>query len=291
MLEVTTATALKAGIAIRLADPAQATARIRLSAGNTELILAEYPHYSHPAFIPMLPWLSPTPCEAEMLLTANIDDEYSQTINIVRIPDEVLDKLRSLITAAEVAKGIDGVQHSQIISQPDYEIALDTVRQYVVDNYAIEPDLDCRGLIRCNIGLATSTINTAEFLPATPFAGLHLDSWDYLPFRQRHLARNRICINLGCEERYFLLINRTLQQMFTDLELHDPEDIYQDYRGVRLANKFLQAFPNYPVVRLAIYPGEAYIAPTENFIHDATSEGKTLPDWSVTFLGRFLPSQ
>ena len=65
-------------------------------------------------------------------------------------------------------------------------------------------------------------------------AGLHVDSWDGLPLRHRHRSRNRLCINLGREPRYPLFINLPLMDMFRTLALRDPEDIYEDFRGLFL---------------------------------------------------------
>ena len=281
-----TVSRLKSGIKIAIDNDLPTVDRFSLSDGSIEISPDLYPQYSHPAFIPKLPWRESTAVESESLINATDIRERSETIAIVKFPETAISSLQSLITWGETQYG-ESVTATEIIAHPDYLSARSQTQEYILSKYALAPAIDCRELIRCNVDLPTSTINAIEYLPAKLFAGLHLDSWDYLPFRRRHLARNRICINLGREARYFLLINLTLKQIFSELNLVDPDDIYQDYRGVRLPNKFLQAFPDYPVVKLAIYPGEAYIAPTENFIHDATSIGKTLPDWNMTFLGNF----
>ncbi|WP_373542507.1 hypothetical protein [Chamaesiphon sp.] len=277
---------LRSGLKIYGGDPPMAIDRLRINDGAIEVNPDLYPQYSHPAFIPKLPWRPLTDAETE-IMTAHIDpDNVSQTIGIVKFPESVIDRLQNLIKWGATEYG-NSVTSSQIIAHAEYDSARAQIEEYIFQSYAIDRDFDCLGLIRCDLDLPTTTINGIEFLPEKLFAGLHLDSWDYRPFRLRHLARNRICINLGREVRYFLLINRTLQQIFEDLNLVDPDDIYRDYRGVRLSLKFLRALADYPVIRLAVHPGEAYIAPTENFIHDATSIGKTEPDWSITFLGRF----
>lgn len=277
---------LKAGIKISFDEPQTSVDRVKLSDGVIELDPDVHSQYSHPAFVPKLPWRQPTALELANLINPEECDCRSETITIVKFPEATLDLLRNTIDRGETEHGAS-VTAAQITDYPDYTLARSQIQQYILKKYARDRDLDCRGLIRTNIGLITTTINAVEFLPAKLFAGLHLDSWDYLPFRRRHHSRNRICINLGREARYFLLINLTLKQIFDTLNLVDPDDIYSDYRGVRLPNKFMCALPDYPVVKIAIYPSEAYIAPTENFIHDATSTEKTIPDWSMNFLGNF----
>jgi hypothetical protein len=277
---------LKPGLKIYFGNAPITSDRLRINDGTIEVNPDLYPQYAHPAFIPKLPWRHLTDTETELMTTHINSDDVSQTIGIVKFPEAVIDRVQNLIKWGETEYG-SSVTSSQIIAHAEYDSARAQIEEYIFQFYSIDSDFDCLGLIRCDIDLPTTTINGIEFLPEKLFAGLHLDSWDYRPFRLRHLARNRICINLGREVRYFLLINRTLHQIFDDLNLVDPDDIYQDYRGVRLSLKFLRTLADYPVIRLAVYPGEAYIAPTENFIHDATSIGKTNPDWSITFLGRF----
>ncbi len=281
-----TVSRLKSGVKIAIDNDLPTVDRFSLSDGSIEIEPDLYPQYSHPAFMPRSPWRQLKATELVSLTSSTDLREQSETIAIVKFPETAIYSLQHLITWGE-SEYDESVTAAEIMAHPEYELARLQIQDYILERYALVPEMDCRELIRCDVNLPTSTINEIEYLPLKLFAGLHLDSWDYLPFRNRHRARNRICINLGSETRYFLLINLTLKQIFTELNLVDPDDIYQDYRGVRLPNKFLRAFPDYPVVRLTIHPGEAYIAPTENFIHDATSIGKTVPDWNMTFLGNF----
>jgi len=48
----------------------------------------------------------------------------------------------------------------------------------------------------------------------------------------------------------------------------------------------MQAFPDQFVLRLGVAPGEAYIAPTENLIHDASSMWMGDSDLSLTILAQ-----
>jgi hypothetical protein len=119
-------------------------------------------------------------------------------------------------------------------------------------------------------------------------AGLHVDHWDGLPLRHRHRARNRICINLSREPRYALFFNLPMWDMFKSIGMRDPEDVYSDFRGFYLGQRFMKAWPDYPVVRMRLDPGEAYILPTDNLIHDASTEGNHCRDITLTYLGQFV---
>jgi hypothetical protein len=50
---------------------------------------------------------------------------------------------------------------------------------------------------------------------------------------------------------------------------------------------FMTLFPSYPVVRVRIHPGEAYVAPTENILHDGSSIDMNAMDITFSIRGRF----
>src|SRR3954469_24991527 len=52
-----------------------------------------------------------------------------------------------------------------------------------------------------------------------------------------------------------------------------------------LGQLFMQRFPEVSVARCRIAPGVAYIAPTENLVHDGSSEGQRHADEHFTVLG------
>jgi hypothetical protein len=89
---------------------------------------------------------------------------------------------------------------------------------------------------------------------------------------------NRISINIGREDRYFLFINLSIQDL---IELLEPDP---SRTADELVLQFFASYPDYPVVRIRLRPGEAYIAPTENIIHDGMGS-KTSPDMHLTICG------
>ena len=80
-------------------------------------------------------------------------------------------------------------------------------------------------------------------------------------------------INLGSECRYFLFINLSITQIY-DLVSKYHNIANKDNLGrTGLAIMFMELFPNYPVIKLRVNPGEAYIANTEHIIHDGSTKG------------------
>jgi hypothetical protein len=110
--------------------------------------------------------------------------------------------------------------------------------------------------------------------------GLHLDNWDRLPAAQRHTSRNRASLNLGPEPRWFLFVD------FDVTSVHAPDQV-PDTGSARLLVHRCSPPPS--VVRLRVPPGWAYIAPTENLLHDSWSLGQRTGSTHVPALGHFTP--
>jgi hypothetical protein len=297
---------LKAGVCIYFGGDINPIDRLRFSNGtyclDPDSILKL--GYRPSAFVPQLPWQTPTADRLDLLLKHSLakplppqnplqgridigTSDLAETIAIVKFPDQILSKLTELLRAGNEKYGSNNLTVDRINQQSNYVRAIDEISTYISKHYSLDDDTCCLGLNRAEVDKLTTTIDWINYLPQTPSVGLHLDSWEKLPLRRRHFSKQRLCLNIGTETRYFLFINRTLMQMFADLNLVDPTDISKDYRGLRIAEQFMSTCNRYPVISIAIEPGEAYIAPTENIIHDATSMDKQSPDWSLTFLGKF----
>jgi hypothetical protein len=124
--------------------------------------------------------------------------------------------------------------------------------------------------------------------------GLHFDSWDRLAPRERQRGTNRICLNLGAGRRSLqfvplpaVTVVDLLRQRGVDVVHND--DALRDCTGrMDLARRFLEICPDAPVLRVAIEPGEAYVAPTENIIHDGSVDTSS-QDLTVTIRGYLHP--
>jgi hypothetical protein len=116
------------------------------------------------------------------------------------------------------------------------------------------------------------------------FVGLHFDSWDQLPFAERHRSMYRISVNVGQTPRYFLFCEIDVLEMRDRLlTKFSPESLAG--RGVQ--EKFLRFFPEFPVTRLRVDPGFAYIAQTDMIIHDGSTFGTEGTSIHFTARGRF----
>jgi len=267
------------------------TSRVMLNSGvipANELEIDQQQYYRN-GFIPKNDWRAATLAEEKTLF---LDKQHwkreawnsGSSIGIVHLPDsaikplvEILDQSRKRITVLpeEYKMAIQFLRTNSVS-------LLNNLNLYCLSNSQVE----IVGIHSASPGLRTITCNDPN-TESRQYIGLHLDSWARAPLRRRHQSQNRLCINLGIEDRHFLFINLTMMDMFRALGLSDPKDIYQHYRAVNLGNAFMMKYPNYPVIRLTVAPQEAYIAPTENIIHDATSDGKKYSDITLHMMGRF----
>ena len=118
------------------------------------------------------------------------------------------------------------------------------------------------------------------------FIGLHIDQSKHFKIHTAHKSGNRISINLSNEARTLAFINLSMIQVFNMLKekinITDPE-INPD----NIASLFFKYYPNYPVVKLIQRPYQYYVAPTDNFFHDASTFGNKEIDITLVYTGYF----
>lgn len=127
-------------------------------------------------------------------------------------------------------------------------------------------------------GLPTVTVNGDTGLRT----GLHVDSWDRGIAANRALARNRLNINLGVGPRHFLVVHSSLCDVARMCEV----DVNNYDKVARMAHDLLAHAPDLEVLCVQVDPGEGYIAPTDNVIHDATTLDATHVDITMSVLGQ-----
>jgi hypothetical protein len=236
---------------LEITEPELQIPRVWLSSG-TQLAFDRVPgriQYCEGAFMPQEPWREPTAQESDLLWVKEPPPSYSG-VGIVRLPPDIL----ALLAASGIASLTTPLQVAEFKNQEKCHQLLDKLIAYF-QPFCISDSLPVISGMGRN--------------------GLHTDNWDALPLAQKQDSTNRICVNLGLDSRYFLFINLTERDIFEMLGCPDS-DIKKPWTR-QLTNEFMRRYPDYPVVKLRIAPGEAYIAPTENMIHDAsTAEMKHL---------------
>ena len=240
--------------------------------------------YRKGAFVPQLPWRGPTNVERDLLLGTPVDVERGEWIQIIRLPEPILKSFESLRAAS--GQMTKKVQLEKYIRTVESQRAILYALRYIAKFTCAEKNhMEGVGIFGNPPGLPTTTEADISHLN-----GLHIDSWYNAPLTMRSQSPNRFSINLGLNDRFFLYVNLSLikvARMLTDCQIrYDNQD--KSTRAFREA--FMTSFPDYPVVKLRIRPGEAYIAPTENLIHDGCTLGQSSLDVQLSVRGYFRPT-
>lgn len=254
--------------------------RISLSAGTCfgDTRPSALGRYSANAIIPRLPWREPS--DAENGLLHDGSPFAGEWIRVVSVPDTLLQPFKGLRDAA-----LQNKSEAEIIELSRSIECSTGIGQLLADlelRHA-QPRYNGAGISTKPSGLLTCTINQNT----NSYIGLHVDTFYSKDLDKRSASPSRICINLGCEDRSLLFINLPLQMMARLLEEAGCEDPQRHEAGRGLTIAFLTSFPDYPVTRLRIAPGEAYLAPTENMVHDGSTDGSCHVDITLTVLGHF----
>jgi len=279
--------------------------KMELSAGTRTATLKEQHdnQYASGAYLPKPPWRSLSPLEQTKLVRDSPPRDYSRTVCVMSMPHNIITPLQALCDEELSKSSSRWDVISACMAGMEKTKAIIDLRHYLKSFSPQDPATFSA------ININQKNLTTVTFDPeSNQYIGLHLDNWDQLPLQKRYLATNRICINLGRSDRYFLFINLTLidmlnaiccdgkaeanrwNQFFTWLRhktLPTSHPSFPKASPVKLHQVFMQRFPDYPVVRVRIAPGEGYIAPTENIIHDGSSLGSATPDVQTTLRGHF----
>lgn len=233
-------------------------------------------------YFPKDNWRSPTELELFTLLhTAPLESEdLTDVLLAFTIPDELrmdfweLD-IENILTESKSHQKLRGA----------YQAFLTDVVSCLTNNigFSISGNISGTTIIN-NPGLRSTKNDPESDLPA----GLNIDDVLFQFDKQEYSSQSTVFINLGDESNYILFINLTIVRMRDMLISRFAHKI----SGVNLcssqiAKMFMECFPDYPVVRLTVRPGEGYLIPTEHVIHDFSTLGKTEIDVSLLIRASF----
>ncbi|NLR68658.1 hypothetical protein HGH92_30425 [Chitinophaga varians] len=233
------------------------------------------------AYRPGLPWRVPEAEETAVLFTTDAERTPSRTIGLSKLPEDIAD-----IFIRIGLPGITSDDELKILRKhhaADYIAAMEGMYAYMGSFQCDSPEAFSKiGVVINEPDKRSVTIN----LKNGCLTGLHLDSWDRLDIGKLDTATNRICFNLGAQDRFFLFTNLSVKTLCGWVEQQLSVNPYLMSKN-ELCQLFFTHWPEYPVVKLRVKPFEAYIAPTENLIHDGCTEGGKQKDICCTARGYF----
>ena len=269
---------IQEGVKIHIADNCNKQNRIWINRGTVPATRISNESYEPLALVPALNWRKPESDEAAILIENDPDPDYTSTIGVIRLPKNLVDQL----TEFEISNVSSiGELSEKIQEQPDLFNQIREGFKEVIGKYSyIENGYLIHDILVNDGNRLSTTINMNNKL----FTGMHIDFWDQLKLNQIDDARNRISFNLGKSPRYFLFINQTISQITDGLKQH--VDI-SNFNQEKVLKEFFRINPDYPVTKVKVEPFEAYIAPTENLIHDGSTLGSTSKDIQLFTRGYF----
>ena len=246
--------------------------RVHLSLGTcpAETVDEQAPPYVPDARAPVPHWRVPTEEESSVLWSASAPEAHCG-VGVVRLLGLQLVRL-----FAECKDTLGRFDDGDTLKHPLIGLLLDAIEKAGI----ITGSVYSARIGRDHPGLVTMT----RAVDQDARIGLHFDRWDGLPVKELAACSNRVSVNLGPRDRYLIFLNQTASGMSSILQKANVQ-FKQDVRAIGAA--FMSAFPNYPIVRIRLQPGEAYIAPTENILHDGTSAEVVETNHYLSMRGRF----
>lgn len=261
----------------------QSPDRLALSNGTRPVSSLTLSGYRDTAFVPRAPWRDASSQERRLLLAAEPPVNIGGHITLVRAPDEVMAQFATL---RERIQRRDSVAEMRgWLDEHPCTTGCDAMLEFAQRYLRAEHPLMEEGSVACKAsGLPTTTTDDTG-----TYVGLHVDNWYRAQLGDRENAPNRISINLGVTARFFLYVNLPLAIIGALAVEQDPFDRRTRDTQHGLRGLFMSHFGSYPVVQVRLEPGEGYIAPTENLIHDGTTPGEKGHDVQFRVRGRFWP--
>lgn len=228
---------------------------------------------------PKEPWIEMPQEEISKIVVHHKNLDFRSNFGLIKVPESV-QKLFNDLSLSEV-NSYDELKKLRKEKPMQYINAMDALDEYFSKFLITGSEIH-----KIGIHIGDSNNKAATKNADGTFTGLHIDYWDQLELKDIEKASNRISINLGKDDRYIMFIGLTLEEIFKKIRPTSKRK-FEDYDVVTLLKAFFDNFPNYPVMKIRIKPYEAYIAPTENVIHDGSTEGNYTTDITLTTRGCF----
>ena len=264
---------------IGLADPlgllGRHAGRLEVSTGTVPAASSPWPGcaYAAEAYVPREPWSPVGARLSESLLEEPC--RLNRCVVVGRIPARNLAGLRSKARAMWADDGASAATGEAT------EMLLASLPRMV----------RCESLVgEQGPALLADVAPTMTICPQTRLrVGLHIDDHDRQRIHKRDTAPGRLSINLGSGLRYFLYLPFDLEALVDACEVDQPgRDARLERRTAdAISAEFLASYPRAPVLRIPLNPGEYYLAPTENLIHDGAAPPGMGRSFTFTVRGYF----
>ncbi|MBC8051646.1 MAG: hypothetical protein H7Y13_01135 [Sphingobacteriaceae bacterium] len=206
-----------------------------------------------PKFVPVNNWRRLSSLEKEEILASANEKDYYQNFGLVRLSGDIITPAdQEILSRLNRLDDINTAEKESLIGKlndfcSSFQIA--SIPQNTLGIFVKSPRQE------------SATYDAEKGV----YIGLHIDSWFKTTIENRHERKNRICINLGCCDRYLVFVNAPISSIYAQYNTGD-NDVRQ------LIKTYMQDNPATKCYKLRVRPLEAYIFPTESMIHDGRCE-------------------
>jgi hypothetical protein len=246
--------------------------RVQISNGTQEVHSLNGEPCPDNSFTPVFKWRIPSKEEAQLLFATSKEKSNYQTIGVVKLPPSIITPLKAM----DIQNATSQQELLALQTHPLFGKTIENIHAFCKEYQIVAEDQHILSLRFAPPRLETTTYDYR----ANCFVGLHVDDWDNDAPHVRNVSRNRICFNFGKKDRFFLFVNLQLMDIlrYIDEDIDNATTINHH----EMVTQFLRENPDYPVVKIKVSPFEAYIAPTENIIHDGCCATTEVPDINYT---------
>ncbi|WP_327342780.1 hypothetical protein [Streptomyces europaeiscabiei] len=232
--------------------------------------------YEGDAVVAKEPWILPSVTERDTIANGT-SLAPGCCIAILSLPRELYDEFTEIRSVTETMSNWNEANRyvsSQAILRRAIEHALEHTEKFSSSIWQMGVRVNPPGLPNVTVDNRTDLL-----------VGLHCDNWFDAPMNARSGSPNRIAMNLGLSDRFLTYINLPLAKIWQ--LANGTMDLSTARLTGDLLFRFMEGVSSYPVTRVRISPGEAYIAPTDNIIHDGNTQGAFEWDIYFTIVSRF----
>ena len=267
---------LRPGFTVNLLDPGVTRSSISISSGSRPLADASH---APDCTVATDDWRDLTDAAADVVLgdaLRPLSAPLAAAVSLLDLgPDQLQESHRTRLPL--LAAGPGAAQDVYVEALRTYQ---SHVSQALHDRYGIVPETTgAADLVVHRPGQPSTAYNPG----IKAFMGLHIDSHQQLPFADRAGAMTLCAVNVGVADRYLNFVNLPVRDLVEVLAAHG---VTQPESASALKNAFFARFPEYPVLRLTLRPGQAYLCNTQNTIHDGATNQDGRPDISFLSLHR-----
>ncbi len=236
--------------------------------------------YDKDAYVPVHSWRTLSDMEREIVLADDSVQHYSSSILIDKLPDYLCDLLKQVNVGdcQDFTSVLNAFKSKpELVSDIQSEL-VKLLHQYSRDH----SELLFHRIVFNPPGIETLTYFIED--KKLNFVGFHVDRSMECSFSNVEDSLNRICINIGSEDRIVYYINLSLNSMYLMLKELGKYDMVQITTD-NIGTYFFRQFPDYPVIKIIQAPYEFYIMPTDNVLHDGSSLDRIKHDICLVYLG------